>query len=471
MRAPASRTITTCTAIIAMLSAGIAESFAIDEFDKAPINYREATPDNCVTRLQKQIDEGQQKFQYEGEQGYLKSLLKALNVPIESQMLVFSKTSLQQRRIAPRTPRAIYFNEDVYVGYCQSGDVLELSAVDPQLGTVFYTLDQDEVTKPRIERRNDNCLVCHSSSRTGGVPGHVVRSLYVDAGGQPIFSAGSRTVDHTTPIEERWGGWYVTGRHGQQSHVGNLIVHSNRVVEPVDNSEGQNVVELKDHFSVDRYVTPHSDIVALMVMEHQTMVHNCITKASFSTRQAFHYEKTMNKVLGYGEFNRLDSTTRRIANAADKLVEALLLSKEAPITSTITGTSGYADVFTGLGPRDSQGRSLRDLDMTTRMFKYPCSYLIYSEAFDALPQESRDCVWRGLWDVLSGENQAKEFAHLTPADRRAIAEIIRETKTGLPEYWKLADEVQVSSATPEGPVAGGDFPFHKTGREFRDFVK
>ena len=448
MQTPITRNFTAGTAVLALFLVAVGESLAVDEFDKPPINYRVATPDNCVTRLQKKLDAGQEAFQYDADQGYLKSLLSALNVPPESQMLVFSKTSLQQRRIAPRTPRAIYFNDDVYVGYCQSGDVLELSAVDAQLGTVFYTLDQEQSEKPQLQRRTDNCLVCHSSSRTGGIPGHVVRSLYVDAGGQPIFSAGSRMVDHTTPIKERWGGWYVTGKHGEQTHVGNLIVRSKPVPEPVGNAEGQNVVDLNDRFNVDRYLSPHSDIVALMVMEHQTLVHNCITKANFATREAFHYEKTMNKVLGYGEYNRLDSTTRRIANAADKLVAALLLSKEAALISPISGTSGYADVFTKSGPRDSKGRCLRDLDMTQRMFKYPCSYLIYSEAFDGLPPESRDHVWQGLWNVLSGEDQSQEFAHLTWADRRAIAEIILETKTGLPEYWKVTDDVRVSVVTP-----------------------
>lgn len=448
MRTRTIRKFTISLAVLLQFSAGLTSTHAVDEFDKPPINYREATPNNCVTRLQQQLDAGQQTFEYDAEQGYLKSLLTALNVPVESQMLVFSKTSLQQRRISPKTPRAIYFNDDVYVGYCQSGDVLELSAVDAQLGAVFYTLNQDETERPQLERRNDNCMVCHSSSRTGGVPGHVVRSLYVDAGGQPIYSAGSRMVDHTTPIKERWGGWYVTGKHGEQAHVGNLIVRSKRVTEPVANEGGQNVVDLSGHFNVDRYVSPHSDIVALMILEHQALVHNCITKANFATRQAFHHEKTMNKVLGYGEHNRLDSTTRRIANAADDLVEALLLHGEAPIIAPISGTSGYAEVFARTGPRDSKGRSLRDLDLTQRMFKYPCSYLIHSEAFDGLPQEARDHVWQKLWNVLSGADQSAEFTHLTAEDRQAITQIIQETKTGLPEYWQASGKSQVSLVVP-----------------------
>ena len=406
-----------------------------DEFDRPPINYRDSVPENCISRLQDDLDARHKTLAFNDEHGYLKSVLSSLSVPVESQMLVFSKTSLQRHRISPRTPRALYFNDDVYIGYCQSGDVLEFSAVDSQLGTVFYTLDQESSDDPRFERRVDNCLICHSSSRTGGVPGHVVRSLFVDAGGQPLFSAGSRTVDHTTPMKDRWGGWYVTGTHGSQSHVGNLITRTKRVSEPVDNSQGHNVEDLSKRFRVGHYLTPHSDIVALMVMEHQTLVHNRLTNAGHETRKALHYEQTMNEALGNEPGHRLESTTRRIHSAGDDLVEALLLVDEAPLSSTIRGTSGYAELFAKSAMRDAQQRSLRDFDLNTRLFRYPCSYLIDSEAFDELPAEMREYVWHRLWEILSSEEPDKKFAHLSSTDRVAIVEIIRETKFGLPDYW------------------------------------
>ena len=408
---------------------------AADEFALPPINYRDSSPDNCISRLQAGLDAEARKLTFDDEFGYLKSVLTSLSVPVESQMLVFSKTSLQRHRISPRTPRALYFNDDVYIGYCQSGDVLEVSAVDPQLGTVFYTLDQETSEEPRFERRMDNCLICHSSSRTGGVPGHVVRSLYVDAGGQPLYSAGSRTVDHTTPMKDRWGGWYVTGTHGSQAHLGNLITRTRRVSEPVDNSQGHNIEDLSKRFRVNRYLTPHSDIVALMVMEHQTLVHNRLTKAGYETRKALYHEQTMNEALRNEPGNRLESTARRIRSAGDDLVEALLLVDEAPLSFTVHGTSGYARLFEESGERDTQGRSLRDFDLNTRLFRYPCSYLIYSEAFDALPAEMREYVWHRLWEILTSEKPDKQFAHLSSADRVAIVEIIRDTKSGLPDYW------------------------------------
>lgn len=415
-------------------------SWAVDEFEQAPILYTLSTPKNCITSLQADLDQGKLKLNHDPELGYLASVLKALHVPIESQMFVFSKTSLQLRHITPKTPRAIYFNDNVYVGFCQSGDVLEISAVDPQLGTVFYTLDQQPSDPPQFIRRVDKCVICHASSRTERVPGHLVRSMFVDHSGQPLFSGGSHSVDHTTPIEQRWGGWYVTGQHGSHSHLGNLVIRGKEAPRNVDNSQGHNLLQLNDRFDVERYLSPHSDIVALMILEHQAMVHNRITKANFATRQALDYEVTLNKALGEPQGKRLDSTNRRIQSAGDDLIDGLLMVEEARLTAPISGTSGFSQTFAKAGMRDRRNRSLRDLDLTTRLFKHPCSYLIYTPAFDGLPPEMLNYVWDNLWKILSGADSSKKFAHLSPSDRLAILEILRETKPGLPEYWKLPNQ-------------------------------
>jgi hypothetical protein len=386
--------------------------------------------------LQERLDSGELRLAFDEDKGYLSDLLRALEVPIESQTLVFSKTSLQRQRISPRKPRAIYFSDDAYVGFCQQGEVLEIAAADPQLGAVFYTLDQKQAESPRLVRQTDNCLICHSSSRTEGLPGYVVRSLYVGRSGQPILSAGGYAVDQTTPLEQRWGGWYVTGQHGSQTHMGNLVIRGAGDPRKADNSQGQNVTDLGDRFDVDQYLSPYSDIVALMVLEHQMLVHNRLAKANFETRRALYYEKGMNEAFGEPKDNRLESTTRRIQSAGDALVEAMLMVDEAKLSAPIIGTSEYADKFSQAGPRDDRGRSLRELDLQRRLFKYPCSYLIYSEAFDGLPQEMRDYVWQRLWNVLTKEEDAAKFAHLSSEDRQAIIEILRETEPELPEYWK-----------------------------------
>jgi hypothetical protein len=410
-------------------------SVAGDDFEQPPIEYSKSEPCNVITQLQEKIDRGQERLTFDNDRGYLPSLLKLLGVPVESQMLVFSKTSLQLRRISPRTPRAIYFNDEVYVGYCQSGDVLEISSTDPQLGTVFYTLDQKEKGTPRFVRQTENCLVCHGSSRTEGVPGHLARSVFVDTSGQPILSAGSHTIDYRTPLEDRWGGWYVTGTHGMQKHQGNLIIRTEEVPRSPDNSHGMNITDLSKKLDVSRYMVPHSDIVALMVLEHQMVVHNRITKAHFTAEEALAYEKDINRAFGEPEGNKLESTTRRIQSAGNDLVKALLCVDEAPLTTAIKGTSGYAETFEKHGIRDRRGRSLKDLDLKRRLFQYPCSYLIYSTSIDSLPREMNEYVWRRLWSILGEEKTEKGFEHLTKNDRQAIVEILRETRKGLPGYW------------------------------------
>ncbi|MDZ4818131.1 MAG: hypothetical protein SGJ20_04065 [Planctomycetota bacterium] len=410
--------------------------YAGDEFELPPIRYSQAEPNNAVYRLKQQLERGEKSLAYQEKQGYLPALLAALKISDKSQTLVYSKTSLQTQRISPETPRAIYFNDNTYIGYCKSGDVIEISTSDNRLGTVFYTLDQRNTEGAKLTRQTESCLVCHSSSRTGGVPGHVVRSLFVNPRGQPLYSAGSYSVDHTTPIEQRWGGWYVTGQHGKQTHLGNLLIKEREVPEPLDNLAGHNVLSVKDRFFTEAYPTEHSDIVALMIMEHQALVHNCITKASFETRQSLHYEVELNRALGDPENKRQESTTRRIHAAGDALLEAILMVDEAKLTDPLKGTSGFSEEFVKAGPHDKQGRSLRDLDMTTRMFKYPCSYLIYSEPFRALPVEMQEYLWQKLHSVLTYQSTDTKYEHLSAEDRQAILEILRDTRESLPSGWK-----------------------------------
>jgi hypothetical protein len=407
-----------------------------DDLDREPIRYATAPADNAVSRLQKRIDAGETLLAHEDHFGYLRPLLRELNVPVSSQALVFSKTSFQRDRIAPRSPRAVYFGDDAYVGFCQGGEVLEVSAVDPRLGAVFYTLDQRGAGRPRFVRQTDNCVICHASSLNQGLPGHVVRSLYVDEGGLPLLSLGGYRTDHTSPLAQRWGGWYVTGTVGGQGHLGNLVLTEDNPRLPVDNAAGRNVTDLRGRFRTAGYLSPHSDIVALMVLEHQTEMHNRIARATLQTRLALYEEADINRALGRPADYRSESTARRIAAAGDSLVQYLLFSGEAALAGPVAGTSHFAREFAARGPRDRRGRSLRDFDLQTRLFRHPCSYLVYSPAFDAMPRPVKDHVLRRTWEVLTGKDAGAEYAHLSAADRRAVLEILLDTKPGLPPYWR-----------------------------------
>ena len=362
-------------------------------------------------------------------------MLKALNVPISSQVLVFSKTSFQAPRISPRMARSLYFTDDVYVGWVPGGDVLEFAAVDPQQGVMFYTMDQDSGPKPRIDRR-DECLQCHASGGTLGVPGLVVRSVFVERSGMPLFQAGGFVTDHRSPLAQRWGGWYVTGTHGKQRHMGNVFAEDRDHPEQLDREQGANVTDLKARIDTGTYLSPHSDIVALMVLEHQTRMSNLITRVNYETRMALYEQKAINAALKEPEEQIGDSARRRIDNAAESLLKYLLFTDEAKLDGAIKGTSSFATDFTARGPRDRRGRSLHELDLTTRMLRYPCSWLIYSEAFDGLPPIVRERIYKRLWEVLTGADQTPAYALLTAADRTAIREILLETKKDLPEYWR-----------------------------------
>ena len=410
-----------------------------EDYDREPINYSKAEPKNPVSRLMKDMHAGKVQLKHQAPLGYLPSLLEALHVPRSSQTLVFSKTSLQRQRISPATPRALYFNDDVYVGYCQDGEVLEISTADPQLGAVFYTLSQDTDESPQFVRQTDNCLLCHGSSQTKYVPGHLLRSVFVDSSGLPLLAAGTHRINQTSPIENRWGGWYVTGTHGPQKHQGNLVVRGRTVPNDLDNTAGMNLTELGDRFDSTAYLSGQSDIVALMVLEHQAEAHNLITQANFLTRQALHQQKELNRDLGEAPDHVWNSTHSRIKSGGEPLVEYFLFSEEAELTHRIAGTAGFAEEFAKQSPRDRHGRSLRDFDLERRLFKYPCSYLIYSPSFQALPAEAQQYVFGRLWDVLSGHDQTKPFAHLTAADRQAILEILRDTLPNLPASWRAAE--------------------------------
>lgn len=388
-------------------------------FDEGTINYNKVQPSGPVFRLQQSLDKGEAKLKYDPEFGYLPAVLDALKIPRSSQMLVFSKTSFQRERISPKTPRALFFNDDVYVGFIPGSPMLEISMADSKLGGVFFTLNQSEAGKPRFVR-NDQCLECHASSKSMGVPGHLLRSFATDESGVVDLSNGTSEVDDTTPFSERWGGWYVTGTHGKQIHRGNLIgkeAFERQAKEP--NYLG-NLTSLAQFIETTSYPKPTSDIVALMVLEHQVHMHNFITRLNFEATIA---------LQTYGHLRYLKTIEKAF-------LKTLLFTEEVPLKDAVKGSSDFSKDFENLGPKDHQGRSLRQFDLQTRLFKYPCSFLIYSESFENLPDKMKQELYLQLHDILTGKDPDPDFQTLSAPTRQAILEILIETKPGLPDYWK-----------------------------------
>lgn len=387
------------------------------DIEKPPFEYSQTPDNNRVSRLVERLKSKEVTLEHTDAHGYLKSLLAALEISESSQALVFSKTSMQVRYISPRNPRAIYFNDDTYVGWVRGSSLVEISTADPKLGAAFYTVDMLP-SRPLVRRAGYDCLGCHATSLTQGTPGHTVRSVLPEVDGRVRVQRPSLVTDDSSPFAKRWGGWYVTGQHGEMSHMGNATLRG----DALDTVGNANLTDLSDHFQTKAYLSPHSDIVALMVLEHQTQMHNTLTRADFQARQ-----------LAY-DHARLEATEESAAEhrvelqlLAAEVVRDMLFCDEFQLTSEVSGLAAFAEQFVARGPRDSQGRSLRDFDLRTRMFKYPCSYLIHSAAFDALTPDLRAQVISQLRDVLEGRDQSPDFAHLDPEDRRAILEILRET--------------------------------------------
>jgi len=394
--------------------------------DKSPINYETTPPRDNLALLAAKLEKGELQLQWNQKHGWLPSLLEALKIPQSSQTLVFSKTSQQLRKIRPSSPRAIYFNDNVYVGFVQNGDFLEIAAVDPTQGAMFYTVDQLEKKTPRITRASNQCLSCHESHKTRDVPGFLVRSVYPKKDGHPEFRLGTTHTDHSTPLNDRFGGWYVTGKHGDMRHRGNSIVDA-KIDGHLNREAGANLDALPEISRPKSHLEPTSDIVALMLLEHQTQFHNRVTAASWTTRQALHHQAEMNKLFDRPAEYRSDSTNRRIKSAAEDLVKYLFFSDEFELTSPIEGNSKFSSEFESEAIRSSKGLSLRDLDLNKRLLKHPCSYLVYTESFNSLPKTMLELVKKQMLAVLHGEDQRKEFSHLSANDRQYILHILTET--------------------------------------------
>ena len=394
----------TLTMVVLAASVSVAVAQRTGVFDQSmnhpAIKYSTTDSTTVVDELNRKLADGSAKLEFDEKTGYLKSVLDLLKIPVESQVLVYTQTSQQASHITMTNPRAIYFNDEVSVGYIRGAGLLEIVAQDAKLGSIFYVVHQDAGAARRFGRESQ-CLRCHLSWDTLGVPGLSVLSTMPRQSERDY--ANGFFVDHYRQIQERWGGWYVTGKRVPARHMGNLPLI---VAKPIEVPPPARV-SLQGQFDLSGYLTPYSDVVALMVLDHQVHFSNLVTRATWEAR------------LGQ---------EMRIAEAAQTIADYLLFVDEAPITDgPIVGSSGFAETFEAQAKKDSKGRSLRELDLKTRLQKYPLSYMIYSPQFQALPEAPKNLVMGRINDVLSGKVAGAKYAHFTPGIRAAIREILRET--------------------------------------------
>jgi hypothetical protein len=388
--------------------------------DDRAIAYSTAPVNNVVERLNRELEAGTARLTFEGRSGYLQSAIDALKLPIDSQLLVFSNASLQGRLVNPSNPRALFFDDKVVLAWVRDAELLEVAAHDEKAGVVFYSLEQRPAERA-VFKREFRCLGCHLAADTLGVPGLLMFSTMPETADRAMRIA---TTDQRSPIAERWGGWFVTGNSGAAQHLGNRV-------PALDGRTRGEVSSVTGLFDADGFRGFSSDIAALLTFSHQTQMTNLLTRASWEARAA---DPALHPgaPTSAGELELVETVMRGVA---EEVVDYMLFVDEAPLPNPVAGRSGFAERMSASGPRDRRGRSLYELDLTRRLMKYPCSYLIYSPAFDALPPLAKDPIYRRMWQLLSGDAREPRYRSLSLADRRAIVEILKDTKPNLPAYF------------------------------------
>jgi hypothetical protein len=380
------------------------------------IQYARRAPTDRIARLNRALADGSLTLQRESRTGYLRAVLDALGISDESQLLVFSKTGVQRAFTSPHNPRALYFDASIAVGYIPGAPMIEVASHDPQQGVVFYTLDQS-ATPPAFARAT-TCLTCHVSASTLAVPGLITRSNAVGADGNVMPQLGSNDVDQQTPHPDRWGGWFVTSEapvpYAQRAHGGNITfsaggVTSNQVFVDWMSSEPE----------TRGYLSPSSDIVALLVFDHQAHAINLLTRLNWESRIL-----AADRRAAGG-----DTSLRPLVN---DLADYLLFVGEAPPSAPLDARPGFAARLAANVPKDRRGRSFADLDLVRRLLRYPCSYMIYSPAFDALASDIRQAVYERMIETLSRGDVRGELSRPSAEDRRAVLEILRDTRPDFP---------------------------------------
>jgi len=385
--------------------------------DDPAIQYSTAPPRNLVDDLNRRLQDGSARLTFDGRSGYLGSALQALNLPTDSQLLVYSQGSLQGRLVGESNPRAVFFGDRIALAWVRDGDLLEAAAHDDRSGIVFYTLEQRASERP-VFKREFRCLGCHMTGETSGIPGLLMFSSRPDPSGDRHMII--QPMDHRTPYEQRFGGWFVTGAARAMSHLGNRVA-------ALDGRQGD-VSSVDGLFGPDGYRAATSDVAALLTFSHQVHMTNLLTRASWEARAA-------DPALHPGASGQIAAVEALMRGIASELVDYMLFVEEPPLPATVAGKSGFAERMSATGPRDRRGRSLYQLDLTRRLMKYPCSYLVYSPAFDALPPLAKLPIYERMWMVLSGEAADPRYRSLSRADRQAIVEILRDTKPDLPAYF------------------------------------
>lgn len=413
--------------LLCALGAGAVSAQSLPDYEQPPVSYSATAPDDAMTRFQRRLAAGEIALGGTGRE-VLRAVLDAFGVPAASQMLVFSKTSLQRGRIRPSRPRALYFSDTTTIGWVPGG-LIEVATVDAQLGPVFYAVDTTGLpARPARIERDADCLRCHGGTFVRDVPGLFVRSVFPAENGEPLLRHGSVVVDDQTPYDQRWGGWYVTGYRGTLEHRGNAFGREQGDALVFQPHAGR-PDELSAFFDPGDYLAATSDVVALAVYEHQTAMQNALTRAAFSARRMLHYQHSLQQTFKEPKTDEpaYDSVRSVFAGAVENVVDRLLFRGEAALPAGMEGHAAFRTAFAAGAPRGPEGRTLKDLDLKDRLFAQRCSYLVYSPMFRALPPPLLARILDRLDAALRGEDPGDRYAYLPAGEKARIRELLLAT--------------------------------------------
>ena len=400
--------------IISLIGTACAAEWEPD-LDSEPHRYFQRTAVDRFSRRIPELAEGRLPLDRSSERAFLKSLLRALDIPESSQLLVFSNTSLQLSLINPNNPRALYFSDNLYLGYVPGGKI-EVATIDAELGAVFYIFDIPRSDSRVVVERARRCMNCHANEDTLKVPGLSVKSVAPGPGGGSLDTFHPGQSGHTQPLAERFGGWYVTGTGGFDGHWGN------RMGRLYQGELSATPLEPGTRFSFERYPVATSDLLAHLLHEHQVGGVNRLIRAQYRFRELHHrnggsvpqalppdLETELADLLGY-----------------------LLFAQEAPIpASGIPGNPAFREGF-ARNRKVVDGHSLKDLDLQTRLLRFRCSYLIHTPFFEGLDADLRRRILRDLDHALSPEKRNAASRHLSDSEAAVIRTILRATVPGFP---------------------------------------
>ncbi|HEX2749278.1 MAG TPA: hypothetical protein VHM91_14820 [Verrucomicrobiales bacterium] len=389
-------------------------------FEKAPHDYWKRPLSDPFTVWLGKVSKGEAQMPAGDEITVMRGLLKEFSVPVSSQMIVYSATS-RQAIISPYRPRALYFTDELYIGYVPGGRI-EVASIDPQAGPVFHIFDF-----PRSERatvradRSTRCMECHAGFDNHEIPKLVIDSVIVNRQGGALETWRTEKSGHDVPLSERFGGWHLTGAASLGVNHGNTLGQMNQgKLTVLDNPPGR-------LFSLDRYPLPTSDILPQLMHDHQAGFINLLTEAIYKVRELTTPE--------HGALTPADE--KELDRHAADITAYMLFQKEAKLPpSGITGDPGFIRDFRENRKAIAGDHSLKEFDLKTRLMRYRCTYMIYTNYWANLPALVKDRCWQRLKVLLGPDGTSGTAPWLPSVERAAIRKILGGTLEESPKEWK-----------------------------------